>query len=92
MRVLQSWLKQYIPFGLPPVELADRLTMLGLEFESIEHLGDRYKGFVVGKVIECAKHPNADKLTVCKVDVGKETLQIVCGATNVAVGQKVPGG
>lgn len=92
MRVLQSWLKQYIPFGLPPVELADRLTMLGLEFESIEHLGDRYKGFVVGKVIECAKHPNADKLTVCKVDVGKETLQIVCGATNVAVGQKVPVG
>ncbi len=63
--------------------------MLGIEVEGFEHLGEKYKGFVVGKVLEVQKHPNADKLSVCKVDVGKEQLQIVCGAPNVAAGQKV---
>lgn len=92
MRILESWLKDYIKFNIPPLELAEKLTMLGLEFESVEVLGEKYKGFVVGKVLEAQKHPQADRLTVCRVDVGKETLQIVCGAPNVAAGQKVPVG
>ena len=89
MRVLHSWLKRYVPFSLPPEALAEKLTMLGLEFESIEHLGDRYEGFVVGEVIDRSPHPNADRLTVCVVNTGKQRLQIVCGAPNVAPGQKV---
>ena len=89
MRILESWLKKYITFSIPPQELADRLTMLGLEFEKVERLDERYNGFVVGRVLTCEKHPNADKLTVCRVSTGKETLQIVCGAPNVSPGQKV---
>jgi phenylalanyl-tRNA synthetase beta chain len=92
MRILQSWLKEYIRFSLPPAELAEKLTMLGLEFESVDFLGKEFEGFVVGRVVDVQKHPQADRLTVCRVDVGKETLQIVCGAPNVAVGQKVPVG
>jgi len=89
MKVLQSWLRKYVAFKVPPGELAERLTMLGLEFEKIEDLAEKYRGFVVGKVVECARHPNAHRLTVCKVNVGRETLQIVCGAPNVSEGQKV---
>ncbi len=89
MRVLQSWLKEYLKFSIPPEELVERLTMLGLEFESVDRLGEKFRGFVVGHVLDCARHPNADRLSVCSVHVGKETLQIVCGAPNVAAGQKV---
>ncbi|HEX9005814.1 MAG TPA: phenylalanine--tRNA ligase subunit beta, partial [Bacteroidota bacterium] len=90
MRVLQSWLKKYLKFSIPPEELVERLTMLGLEFESVDYLGRKYDGFVVGRVLDRVRHPNADRLSLCTVDVGKETLQIVCGAPNVAAGQKVP--
>jgi phenylalanyl-tRNA synthetase beta chain len=92
MRILESWLKEYISFKISPLELAEKLTMIGLEFESVEFMGEKYKGFVVGKVLDVQKHPQADRLTVCRVDVGKESLQIVCGAPNVAAGQKVPVG
>ncbi len=92
MRISHNWIREYIKFRFPPEELAHRLTMQGLEVESIERLEEKYRGFVVGKVIECAKHPNADRLTVCKVDLGIETLKVVCGAPNVATGQKVPVG
>ncbi len=66
--------------------------MLGLEVESYENFAAKYEGFVVGAVLEVAKHPNADKLKLCQVDVGGETKSIVCGAPNVAAGQKVPVG
>lgn len=89
MRVLHSWLQQYIKFTLKPEVLAEKLGMLGLEIEGIEHLGEKYSGFVVGQVVDKVTHPNADKLSVCKVKVGKESLQIVCGGPNVAAGQKV---
>ena len=89
MRVLQHWLQEYLKFSIPPETLVERLTMLGLEFERWEDLGKKYEGFVVGRVDACAKHPNADRLSVCQVHVGKESLQIVCGAPNVAAGQKV---
>lgn len=89
MKLSHNWLQQYIKFKFTPEELSEKLTMLGLEVESYERLGEKYKGFVVGKVLEVQKHPNAEKLSVCKVDIGKEHLQIVCGAPNVAAGQKV---
>ncbi len=63
--------------------------MLGLEVESYEDLAKKYDKFFVGEVVERAKHPNADRLTVCKVNIGKEVIEIVCGAPNVAAGQKV---
>jgi phenylalanyl-tRNA synthetase beta chain len=92
MRILHSWLQKYVEITLTPQALAEKLGMLGLEVENIEHLGEKYGGFVVGKVEAVEKHPNADKLTVCVVDVGTTKLRIVCGAPNVAPGQKVPVG
>ncbi len=89
MKVLHSWLRKYTPVRLSPDALTERLTMLGLEFESVERLGDRYEGFVVGRVLTCERHPAADSLSMCAVDVGTETLQVVCGAPNVAAGQRV---
>ena len=92
MRILERWLKRYIDFSIKPHELAERLTMLGLEFESVQRLDARYNGFVVGEVLAREKHPGADRLSVCTVGIGRETLQIVCGGPNVAAGQKVPVG
>ncbi len=66
--------------------------MLGIEIESFENLSEKYKGFVVGSVLEVDKHPNADRLSLCKVDIGNETKNIVCGAPDVAAGQNVPVG
>jgi phenylalanyl-tRNA synthetase beta chain len=89
MRISLNWLQRYIDIPYTPEDLAQRLTMVGLEVESIERLGEKYDKFFVGEVLEVAKHPNADKLTVCKVNVGNSVQQIVCGAPNVAAGQKV---
>lgn len=89
MRISLNWLQQYIEIPWKPEDLAERLTMVGLEVESIERLGNKYRGFVIGKVLEVKKHPNAERLTVCNVYTGKENIQIVCGAPNVAPGQKV---
>jgi phenylalanyl-tRNA synthetase beta chain len=89
MRILERWLKKYIDFSINPDELAGRLTMLGLEFESVRRLDARYNGFVVGEVLSKEKHPRADRLSVCTVGIGRETLQVVCGGPNVAAGQKV---
>jgi phenylalanyl-tRNA synthetase beta chain len=90
VKISHNWLKNYIDLEAEPEEVKEKLTMLGLEVESVEYLGEKYKNFYVGEVVEVNKHPNADKLTVCKVNVGKDVLQIICGAPNVAVGQKVP--
>lgn len=89
MRVSLTWLTDYIAFDYTPEALAHELTMVGLEVESIEHQGEKYARFVVGAVEEVSKHPNADKLSICRVNVGREVLQIVCGAPNVSSGQKV---
>lgn len=89
MRISHQWLKEYIDVKLTPEKLAEGLSLLGLEVEGFEHLDEKYRLMVVGKVVECAKHPNADRLTLCKVKVGNEVLNIVCGAPNVAIGQKV---
>lgn len=93
MTISLNWLKQYIDLDLPPVELGNLLTNLGLEVEGMEEtesIRGGLEGVVVGHVMEAWKHPNADKLTLTRVDVGNvEPLQIVCGAPNVAAGQKV---
>ena len=91
MRISTNWLRDYVETGLSAEELGDLLTMSGLELEEIERVGADLSGVVVGHVLETSHHPNADRLTLCKVDVGEgEPLQIVCGAPNVAGGQKVP--
>lgn len=91
MNVTLNWLKTYIDFEFSPVELADRLTMLGIEVEAIKQLGTGLDGVVVGRVDAVGPHPNADKLVLCQVDVGEaESLQIVCGAPNVREGMFAP--
>src|SRR5712692_5757103 len=89
MKISLNWLKDYVDFKERPEELAERLTMAGLEVEGVENFAEKYKKFVVGEVLEVANHPNADKLTLCKVNVGREVLKIVCGAPNVSARQKV---
>lgn len=86
-------MQQFIKVELPIEEQLDLLTDLGLEVEGndiFESIPGSLQGVVVGKVLECIQHPNADRLRVTKVDIGKETVQIVCGAPNVTKGQKVP--
>ncbi len=91
MNVTLNWLKTYIDFEFSPGELADRLTMLGIEVEAIKQLGTGLDGVVVGRVDTVVPHPNADKLVLCQVDVGEaESLQIVCGAPNVREGMFAP--
>lgn len=91
MNVTLNWLKTYIDFEFSPGELADRLTMLGIEVEAIKQLGTGLDGVVVGRVDAVGPHPNADKLVLCQVDVGEaESLQIVCGAPNVREGMFAP--
>lgn len=90
MKVTLNWLKQYVDFNWSPEELTERLTMLGLEVEGVQKLGGQFDGIVVAKVITRDKHPNADKLSVCRVNDGTGERQIVCGAQNHKPGDKVP--
>ena len=94
MRISYNWLKDYLPIDKEPHTLGTILTGMGLEVEAMEEwesVKGGLKGVVIGKVITCKKHPAADKLTVTTVDIGtSEPLQIICGAPNVAPGQKVP--
>ena len=94
MRISWNWLKTLADLdGITPQEAADVLTSTGLEVEHVdmvEPVKGMLAGVVVGQVLECAKHPDADRLSVCRVDLGTgETAQIICGAPNVAAGQKV---
>ena len=90
MIISTNWLSDYIKHGLSENDLADRLTMCGLEVESVDLIGSDLEGVVVGHVVSAERHPNADRLSVCQVDLGDGApTQIVCGAPNVAAGQKV---
>ncbi|MBL7810663.1 MAG: phenylalanine--tRNA ligase subunit beta [Bacteroidetes bacterium] len=93
MRISVQWLRDFIETEADTTALADRLSVSGLEVEHIENwdsVPGGLRGFVVGEVMECSKHPNADKLSITKVNTGGETWSpIVCGAPNVAAGQKV---
>lgn len=93
MNISYKWLKEYVDFNLTPQEVCDALTSIGLEVDSLEEVQSvkgGLKGLYVGKVLTCEPHPNSDHLHITTVDLGKETpSQIVCGAPNVAAGQKV---
>jgi phenylalanyl-tRNA synthetase beta chain len=90
MRVPCSWLREYCDPGMDPAALADRLVMTGTEVERLETIGPPPgEGFVVGRVLEREKHPNADRLSVCRVETGDGERTIVCGAPNVDAGQTV---
>jgi phenylalanyl-tRNA synthetase beta chain len=89
MIVTYNWLREFVDFDLSPVDLAELLTMLGLEVERMESLGAGMDDVVVAVVEERSEHPNADKLSLCRVNTGSDTLSVVCGARNFKVGDKV---
>jgi phenylalanyl-tRNA synthetase beta chain len=84
-----QWLRRYADLPTDPAEISAALTAVGLEVETVQARGAGVTGVVVGEVKTCAKHPEADKLSVCTVFDGVETVAVVCGAPNVAAGQKV---
>jgi len=91
MKVPVSWLRDYVDVQLTPEQLAERLTLLGMEVKSIEAWGGDWDNVVVGELVSVERHPRADRLSLTRVDVGSgEPLEIVCGATNIAAGQRVP--
>ena len=91
MRVPLSWLREYVDLQLTPEQLAERLTLLGMEVKGIETWGADWRSVVVGELLTVEKHPYADRLHLTTVNVGSgEPLHIVCGANNIAPGQRVP--
>jgi len=91
MKFSEAWLREWTNPGISTKELADQLSMAGLEVDSVGSVAGEFQGVVVGEVLAREQHPDADKLSVCRVNAGQDDeLQIVCGAKNVAVGMKVP--
>lgn len=91
MKFSESWLREWVNPDLTRDELCDTLTMAGLEVEELAPVSDKFSGIVIGQIIKVEKHPEADRLTVCDVDIaGAAPLTIVCGASNVKVGMKIP--
>jgi phenylalanyl-tRNA synthetase beta chain len=90
VRVPLSWLRDYVDVQLTAEQLAERLTLLGMEVKGLERWGADWRNVVTGELLEVARHPRADRLSLTKVRVGDEVLEIVCGATNIAAGQRVP--
>src|SRR3990172_5428769 len=89
MKVTLNWLKQYVDFDWPPEQLAERMTMLGLEVERVEEIPGELEGIVVAQILTRKKVPNSDKLSVCTVNDGKSERTIICGAQNHQPGDKV---
>ena len=92
MTISYNWLSEYLPAKVEPERLSKILTSIGLEVESLEKyesIKGGLKGLITAEIVECEKHPDADKLKVTKVNTGSEILQVVCGAPNAAAGQKV---
>jgi phenylalanyl-tRNA synthetase beta chain len=91
MRFSEAWLREWVDPAIDTQTLADQLSMAGLEVESVEPVAGPFSGVVVGRVLSLARHPDAERLRVCQVDVGGgEPLQIICGAANVAADMRVP--
>ncbi len=82
MKISYNWLKNYIDLKLSPEELKDRMTFAGIEVEAVEELGKELKQIKIAQVVKFEQHPNAEKLSVCMVDDGSETIQVICGAPN----------
>ncbi len=90
MKIAESWLREWVNPDLDVEALAHRLTMAGHEVDSIETEGEGLEGVVIAEVFDVAKHPNADRLSVCQVSTGGEPVDVVCGAPNVVKGMKSP--
>ncbi len=91
MQFSEHWLREFVDPPLTSAELAHSLTMAGLEVEALQNVAPAFSGVVVAQVLSVDRHPDADKLKVCRIDAGQgDTLQIVCGAPNVAAGMKAP--
>jgi phenylalanyl-tRNA synthetase beta chain len=91
MQISEAWLREFVNPAISTEELVEQLTMAGLEVDSVEPAAAKFSGVVVGEVVSMQQHPDADRLRVCQVAVGEsEPLQIVCGASNVRVGLKIP--
>lgn len=90
MKFSENWLRTFVNPPLTTSQLADAIAMCGLDVERVEPVAPPFDGVVAGEVMKVGRHPNADRLTVCEVNVGDKLLTIVCGAPNVAVGAKVP--
>src|SRR6185295_9849023 len=88
MKFTHAWLKQHLDTKAGVDAIADTLTQIGIEVEALFDPATALKPFRVAEVVKCEKHPNADKLSVCEVDTGKERLQVVCGAPNARAGMK----
>ncbi len=89
MIVTYNWLKQYVDFDYSPEDLSHRLTMAGLEVDFMEKLGEGLDSVIVARLISVDSHPEADRLTLCQVDTGSATIQVVCGATNHKAGDLI---
>ncbi len=90
MKITHSWIREFAPLAATPVQLAQQLTLAGLEVESVTPVAPPFTGVVVGEVLEVSRHPDAEKLSVCRVTTdGVNRLQIICGAKNVRAGLKV---
>ena len=91
MNISLNWLKYYVDIDVPVQELCDKMVMAGFEVESIVDLSQTMKNVVAGKIVKIEKHPDADKLQICQIDVGTgENIQIVTGADNIFEGAVVP--
>ena len=92
MNISYNWLKEYVNFDLTPEQVAAALTSIGLEtgeVEEVQSIKGGLEGLVIGKVLTCEPHPNSDHMHITTVDLGQgDPVQIVCGASNVAAGQK----
>jgi len=89
VRISYNWLKEYIDLDLSPEEVAEKLTLLGLEVDYIEDWNKLYKDLLIGKVEDVKPHPKADKLTIVNVEAGGKNFRVVCGAPNVKKGMKI---
>lgn len=90
MKISTDWLREWVAVEDNPTALGERLTMAGLEVEGIAPAAPEFRGVIVAEIVGCERHPDADKLQVCSVSTGSETLQIVCGAPNARAGLKAP--
>ena len=90
MQVSLKWLRDYVDVELSAEELAERLTMAGLEVDSLHEIAPSFSGICVARIVSCKPHPNAEKLSLCEVTTQKATYPVVCGARNIKVGDVVP--
>ena len=88
MKISEQWLREWVDPALSSEELAHQITMAGLEVDAIEPVAGQFSNVVVAEILEAVQHPDADKLRVCMVNAGAETVQIVCGAPNARAGIK----